>query len=109
MDNIRRKRKVKDFTGHRFGRLVVLKECEKITFPCGHKERAVSCLCDCGNKKIVQLRSLKSGHTKSCGCYNKEQTLKANQSHKMTHERIYRIWTNIKTRSSNLQAFSVGR
>lgn len=31
------------------------------------------CLCDCGAVKIVRGKDLKSGHTKSCGCYNREK------------------------------------
>lgn len=26
------------------------------------------CICDCGNKKFIQINALLSGHTKSCGC-----------------------------------------
>lgn len=32
------------------------------------------CLCVCGNKKIVEGRSLKKGSSISCGCYNREVT-----------------------------------
>lgn len=31
------------------------------------------CKCDCSNLTTVSARSLKSGKTKSCGCYNKEK------------------------------------
>lgn len=30
-----------------------------------------SCICECGKTKIVTSNNLKSGHTKSCGCYRK--------------------------------------
>lgn len=30
------------------------------------------CLCDCGKETIVSTTGLKSGHTKSCGCYQDE-------------------------------------
>ena len=36
------------------------------------------CLCECGNTILVQTDNLKSGNTKSCGCYQKEQASKAN-------------------------------
>lgn len=36
------------------------------------------CLCECGNTILVQTDNLKSGNTKSCGCYQKEQTSKVN-------------------------------
>lgn len=32
------------------------------------------CLCKCGNLTISQLKSIKNGSTKSCGCYNSKQT-----------------------------------
>lgn len=35
------------------------------------------CRCECGNIVSVDGYSLRSGHTKSCGCYQKEQTSKA--------------------------------
>lgn len=35
------------------------------------------CLCECGNITLVQTDNLKNGNTKSCGCYQKEQTSKA--------------------------------
>jgi hypothetical protein len=31
-----------------------------------------SCKCDCGKYTKTELKSLKKGHTKSCGCYHKE-------------------------------------
>ena len=30
------------------------------------------CRCDCGKEKTVEESHLKTGHTKSCGCYRKE-------------------------------------
>lgn len=34
------------------------------------------CKCKCGNEIDVDTRNLNSGHTKSCGCYQKEQASK---------------------------------
>jgi len=36
------------------------------------------CLCDCGKIIITKGISIKSGHTKSCGCYEKELLIKRN-------------------------------
>ena len=58
--------KIKDITGKRFGKLVVIKF--------DHIIKGSSfweCLCDCGKTSIVSKTSLNSG-TKSCGC-NKNQ------------------------------------
>jgi hypothetical protein len=54
-----------DLTGQRFGRLVVLNR----TRVDGGRNVFWKCLCDCGNIKEVRGRLLKSGNTKSCGCY----------------------------------------
>lgn len=54
----------KDLTGQTFGRLTVLEEAERR----GHR-RYWHCRCACGREKTVEDWHLKSGHTKSCGCY----------------------------------------
>lgn len=57
-----------DLTGQRFGRLVVQYRTEN------NKDGQAMwlCRCDCGNERIVLGKSLRNGHTKSCGCLNKE-------------------------------------
>lgn len=70
-----RKKTIKDLTEQRFGRLVVLGITDK-----RNKSRSVmwECLCDCGNKTIVEGASLKNGLTKSCGCLNKDTIMDNN-------------------------------
>lgn len=36
-----------------------------------HHRKHFLCKCDCGNEKTIQISLLKSGNTKSCGCYAK--------------------------------------
>jgi hypothetical protein len=50
------------------------------------------CTCICGNTKIAALRKVRSGHTKSCGCYikSKEHSLKLSKALK-DHEVSRRI------------------
>jgi len=61
--------KVKDITGQKFNYLTVIKQVPKPTnLKCNHTFWL--CRCDCGNKKVVDQRALKSGNTKSCGCYS---------------------------------------
>lgn len=62
-----RKRTV-DYTGQRFGRLVVLKEGEGKRSKGGKFHRTWICKCDCGNITEVKGFSLKAGKTISCGC-----------------------------------------
>ena len=58
-----------DLTGRRYGRLTVcrdIKQAEK------SRRHYWLCRCDCGKEKTVEESHLKTGHTKSCGCYRKE-------------------------------------
>ena len=61
---------VEDLTGKRFGRLVVIGEVpfEKRSCRC----REMICKCDCGKVINVRISNLRSGNTRSCGCYSKE-------------------------------------
>ena len=56
-----------DITGQRFGRLTAL---ELTAPPGGYATTAYwRCLCSCGARVVVQGGHLRSGATKSCGCY----------------------------------------
>lgn len=59
--------------GQRFGRLVVLEE-YFLPQPNGKNQRFCKCQCDCGNISEAAASHLKSGHTQSCGCLNKDIT-----------------------------------
>lgn len=48
------------------------------------------CKCSCGNEKIVQGGSLRSGATQSCGCLNKERTSEASKKD-ITNQRFGRL------------------
>lgn len=55
----------KDYTGNRFGMLIVL----EMLYNYGNNKRThAKCLCECGNITIVDMANLKKGATKSCGC-----------------------------------------
>lgn len=59
----------KDLSGHKFGRLTVIRDTgerkgEKIIY---------ECLCDCGKTKNVSASNLKSGQVQSCGCLSYEK------------------------------------
>lgn len=59
-----------DLTGKRFGQLVVLKRARSIG---ANRSACWQCLCDCGKKTTVRALSLRSGHTRSCGCLSRKQ------------------------------------
>ena len=54
-----------DFTGNKFGKLLVLGATESRT-PSGNQ--IWKCQCDCGNICYVSTNHLQTGNTKSCGC-----------------------------------------
>lgn len=57
--------------GQKFGRLLVLEE-YLLPQKNGKNQRFCKCKCDCGAIVEVSASHLKSGHSQSCGCYNKE-------------------------------------
>lgn len=78
----------------RFGRLIALYE---------HDERRNGsicwvCQCDCGNETIVVSTKLRIGHTKSCGCYNRDRISETKSTHGMSRTPIYVLWHGIKAR-----------
>lgn len=82
-----------DLTSQTFYRLTVIRRIVDNT-----KKHAVwLCKCECGNHTIVQSDNLRSGHTKSCGCLNKENIHK----HGYTNTNIHNIWKEMIQRCTN--------
>lgn len=86
--------------GQRFGRLTagdaILKKGKRATF--WH----IKCLCDCGKESEPRYQYLVSGHTKSCGCLNREKLLAASTTHGGSkHDTEYHIWASIIARCEN--------
>lgn len=94
-------KKRKDYTGVRFGRLVVLRfsrvVCEKSCW---------ICICDCGREVEVKTNNLVCGNTSSCGCLQKEIASSINKKHSMRNHPVYNIWTLIKARCDNPKSTS---
>lgn len=67
----------------RYNKLRIIKEVER-TIP---KYRRVLVECDCGKVFETNLQDIKSGNTKSCGCYK----LKRIRETKVTHGDSYRV------------------
>lgn len=83
----------KDLSGQKFGRLTALEvdrnDKGKIYW---------LCKCDCGNSCTVLTNRLTSGHTKSCGCIEKEKIGNLNKTHGKYRTRIYRIYQQMVSR-----------
>lgn len=59
-----------DETGKRYGRLTVTGRAPNKV---GHLGAIWNCLCECGKTTEVRGRSLRSGHSASCGCVRRER------------------------------------
>ena len=88
--------KLKDLTGKSFGRLTVL---ERAANAGAHVRW--SCRCECGNAKVVQGASLRSGATKSCGCLSREIAAARARTHGLTHLAEHSTWYGMLTRCRN--------
>lgn len=75
--------KFRDLTGRKFGRLKV----EDLAFR-RNKRFFWDCVCACGDRKIIDGHSLKTGATKSCGCLQRER---ASKSRKRAVKSQYRV------------------
>lgn len=89
-----RKGEYQDLTGIRFNRLTVIKLLERTP----RRRYIWLCRCDCGNETKVPTEHLKSGHTKSCGCWNNELIAKVNFKNGLYGTRLYYAWYNMCNR-----------
>ena len=88
--------------GDKFGKLTVIKKVDPYIRPNGKTESRYECNCDCGNKGIIVIGyDLKSGHTKSCGCIQKEITKQNFIKHGLSDTRIYHEYGSMKQRCYN--------
>lgn len=86
-----------DLTGQKFKRLTVLSRAAK-------RPKMGSrwlCACDCGNRPVVSSYNLRSGITKSCGCWKKEVLVKKATKHGHAGTKEFRAWTHIRQRCYN--------
>lgn len=89
---------MEEIVGQKFGKLTVT----GITTHHNYMKR-VTVVCECGTEKIVFVRNLKTGATKSCGCINKER---GRGTHGKRKHPLYIVWCRLKDRCSNPNAHS---
>ena len=85
---------VKQLTGKRFGRWVVIGQHKKLA-PGGQAKWI--CICDCGAKKVIAGYELRRGGTKSCGCLRRELKIK----HGLHEHKLYWVWAAMVQRCKN--------
>jgi HNH endonuclease len=64
----------KNLKGERFGKLIAIENTRKKSYNCF----LWKCICDCGKETEVKSSSLINGHTKSCGCLQREMSSEKN-------------------------------
>jgi len=85
--------KLVDRSGQRFGKLVVVEQAGRNA----SKKVLWRCLCDCGAETVVDVCSLVTGNTVSCGCYLKERITK----HGGWKKSSYNTWRAMMRRCYN--------
>ena len=83
--------------GERFGRLVVQREFK----PLLRSGKWWVTRCDCGAIKPVRSDSLRSGHTRSCGCLRAERAPSAPIKHGRSGTPLYKTWADMWDRCTN--------
>ena len=86
-----------DLNGMTFERLTVIGEGGRT------KDRHIlwECRCECGNIVNVSSRDLVTGHTKSCGCLQKDTIKTIRIKHGDRDARLYSVWKSMKKRCEN--------
>lgn len=91
-----------DLTGEKIGRLQIIKRIES------DNKRYVmwECFCDCGKMTNVRTCDLRSGNTKSCGCYRSYVSGSIRKTHGKSsrdNKRVaeYDAWICMKSRCNN--------
>lgn len=86
----------------KYNKLTILSEISGYTFPCWDHKRRVLCKCECGKTTEALLNNIIKWTTKSCWCFRREKMTKKQTSHGFAFSRIYKIWTDMKKRCSNV-------
>ena len=87
-----------DMIGKRFERLVVVHLVERTT---AGLYRWL-CQCECGGTTTTNTANLRRGHTKSCGCLQRQQASRASRNpFGHSHSRLYRRWQMMIQRCHN--------
>lgn len=86
-----------EMIGSVFYRLTVIEELA----PDKRGEIKWRCKCECGKEIISLGGNLRSGGTKSCGCYNDNRIGDLNRQHGMSKTRMFKIWVGVRKRCNN--------
>ena len=83
-----------DISGQRFGRLIAVDES-----PIRKSGKIMwNCICDCGEKTLVDGVALRRGNTRSCGCGRSDAAAERSFKHGGVGSAAYSVWESMKKR-----------
>lgn len=85
-----------NLVGQKYGRLSVISRESNIG-----RWSAWLCYCECGKSLTVKTISLRSGNTKSCGCFRAETASTRFRKHGLKNSAEYKIWSLMRDRCNN--------
>lgn len=86
-----------DLTGRKFGRWKVL----NFSHMNRHKNTCWLCECECGKRNTVIGTSLTRGHSKSCGCFFRDEVKRRNTTHALSNTNLHGTWNHMRDRCCN--------
>ena len=89
-------KKVAIEVGAVFGRLIVIGEA-----PAKGTNSCSNCRCQCGSEVVVRNYCLRNGHTRSCGCLNRDETGNRFRKHGKAGSKLYDVWMAMRKRCEN--------
>lgn len=98
---LRHVERAEDLSNKKFGRLRVIERAENRVTKGGNTKVMWKCQCDCGKSVIVSASDLKSGDTRSCGCFHKELLSSMAKTHGLSKSKIRTVWRNMIARCEN--------
>lgn len=87
-----------DLTGKKYSLLTVVSLHGTRPYPSGGSRRVWLCQCECGNKRLIEGKNLRNGHTTSCGAKKHNHNY-----HGLTNTPIYHAWENMIARCTKPQ------
>lgn len=94
-------RPYRNLKNEKFGRLLVLRECEESR----PNNRLWRCRCDCGVVLDVLGNRLIGGNNRSCGCLRREVYRTVRRTHGQSYTRTYRAWADMIQRCRREPAY----
>src|SRR5690554_3304806 len=94
-------RKIEVIIGEKFNKLTIKEDLGYRQVGISGEYRYVLVECECGNKRKMVYSDVRSGHSKSCGCYNQEKAKERMTIHGHSNTRLYSIWKDMRRRCNN--------